>query len=85
MPEISRFQGIVILMYFDDHTPAHFHAVYGKHRITVEIETDSVHGSFPERALRLVLEWRSRRKNELIRDWDLARIHHPLFRIAPLE
>ena len=57
MPEISRFLGIVIGMFYREHGVAHFHAVYGEHEITVEIETGRIHGSFPPRALRLVLEW----------------------------
>ncbi len=85
MPEISRFHGIVILMLFDDHTPPHFHAVYGEYRITVDIETGLTQGQFPVRTLGRVLEWRSRRKRELLADWNLAQRHEPLVRIAPLE
>lgn len=57
MPEISRFLGIVIGMFFSEHGPAHFHAVYGEYKITVEIESGQVRGEFPPRAQRLVLEW----------------------------
>jgi hypothetical protein len=42
MPEISRFLGIVIAMYYDDHVPPHFHAKYGEFEITVEIESGAV-------------------------------------------
>ena len=56
MPEISRFLRIVIGMFFNEHGPPHFHAVYGDHKITVEIESGTVRGTFPPRALRLVLE-----------------------------
>ncbi len=56
MPEISRFLGIVIGMFYRDHVPPHFHAAYGEYEITVDIETGVVHGRFPKRALRLVLE-----------------------------
>lgn len=59
MPEISRFLGIVIAMYYRDHAPAHFHAVYGDHEITVEIATCAVNGSFPGRAMAHVQEWRA--------------------------
>jgi hypothetical protein len=56
MPEISRFLGIVIRMFYRDHAPPHFHAEYGAYEITVEIETGIVEGKFPKRALRAVLE-----------------------------
>ena len=56
MPEISRFLGIVIAMFYKDHAPPHFHAMYGDYEITVEIETGVINGRFPKRALRHVLE-----------------------------
>lgn len=51
MPELSRFLGIVIAMYYRDHGPPHFHAIYGDFEITVEIESGKVNGDFPRRAL----------------------------------
>jgi hypothetical protein len=58
MPELSRFFGIVIRMFYSDHEPAHFHAIYGEHEVLIEIETLSLfRGSLPRRALALVLEW----------------------------
>ena len=85
MPEISRFLGIVIGMFFNEHGVPHFHAVYGEFEITVEVETGAVHGEFPNRALRLVLEWAQLHKPELLDDWQRARQGQPLKRIAPLE
>ncbi len=85
MPEISRFLGIVIGMFYSEHGVAHFHAVYGEHEISVEIESRTVHGEFPERALRLVLEWANLHEQELIENWQLARQGQPLKRVAPLE
>jgi hypothetical protein len=85
VPEIYRFLDIVIGMFFNEHGVPHFHAVYGEHKITVEIESGSVRGDFPGRALRLVLEWAELHKQELSEDWDLARQRQPLKRIAPLE
>ncbi len=85
MPEISRFLGIVIGMFYSEHGVAHFHAVYGEHEISVEIESGTIHGEFPERALRLVLEWANLHKQELIENWQLARQGQPLKRVAPLE
>jgi hypothetical protein len=85
MPEISRFLGIVIAMYYDDHAPSHFHAKYGEYEITVDIESGAVKGHFPRRALRHVLEWYEIHRDELNADWELARQRRPLNRIAPLE
>jgi hypothetical protein len=86
MPEVSRFFGIVIGMYFNDHQPAHFHASYGDHEALIEIETLAVYrGRLPRRALALVLEWAALRRDELRRDWALARDGRPLHRIAPLD
>jgi hypothetical protein len=85
MPEISRFLGIVIGIFYSEHGVAHFHAVYGEHEISVEVESGKIHGQFPARALRLVLEWASLHREELIENWQLARQGQPLRRIAPLE
>ena len=85
MPELSRFLGIVIAMYYNDHGPAHFHAIYGNFEITIEIETGRVHGAFPPRALSHVQEWRDLHKIELFQNWELARKRETLNKIAPLE
>ena len=85
MPEISRFLGIVITMYFSEHNPPHFHAKYGTFKISVEIESGIVNGKFPKRALRAVLDWHALHKEELLEDWKLALKDQPLKRIKPLE
>ena len=56
MPEISRFLGIVIGMFYNEHGVAHFHAVYGEHEATIDIESERMHGYLPGRALALALE-----------------------------
>jgi len=86
MPEISRFFGIIIRMYFNDHLPPHFHAHYGEHQIEITIETlEVLKGKLPSRALGLVLEWASLHRDELRTDWDRARNEQPLEPIQPLE
>lgn len=85
MPEISRFLGIVISMYYDEHNPPHFHAKYGSFKISVEIESGIVNGKFPKRALRAVLDWYDLHKEELIQDWKFAVKNQPLKKIKPLE
>lgn len=85
MPEISRFLGIVIRMYFREHEPAHFHAEYGEYEITVDIETGVVTGKFPRRALFAVLEWYVLHKDALMANWRAAINRKPLSKIEPLE
>ena len=85
MPEISRFLGIVITMYWDDHQPAHFHARYGDYRIKVSLADGEVEGDFPGRALGHVLEWYGLHRAELDENWRLARERLPLRPIAGLE
>ena len=85
MPELSRFLGIIIAMYYRDHGPAHFHAVDGEFEIAVEIESGRVNGNFPKRALAHVLEWNELHRTELLRAWSLARASRPLPHIDPLE
>ena len=85
MPEISRFLGIVIAIFYRDHGPAHFHAFYGEFEVTVQIETGVVSGEFPRRALAHVLEWYELHRPELREDWELAQDRKPLKKITPLE
>ena len=85
MPELSRFLGIVIGMFPREHAPPHFHAVYGEYQVTTEIQSGVVHGDFPKRALRHVLEWLDLHQEELLADWDLIQAGRPANKIAPLE
>ncbi len=72
-------------MYYRDHNPPHFHAEYGEHEITVEIESGIVEGRFPRRALAAVLDWYKLHQNELARNWELVQARQPLDPIEPLE
>jgi len=85
MPELSRFFGIVVAMFWREHRPPHFHAFYADHHAEVEIASGAVEGYLPSRALKLVQEWRRLHKGELMVDWDLAEKRRTLKRIAPLE
>ncbi len=85
MPELCRFLGIVIRMFYRDHEPAHFHAVYGSYEITIGIADGAVQGDFPKRALGLVLEWYQLHQHELSANWTLARDRKALSPIPPLE
>ena len=72
-------------MYYRDHAPPHFHAIYGEFEITVAVETGAVAGDFPTRAVALVQEWRRLHRAELLEAWNLARAGQQLHRIEPLE
>ena len=85
MPEISRFLGVVITMYNNDHLPPHFHARYSGYEITININNGVVEGKFPKRALKHVLEWYELHQDELAENWDLAQGHRPTRKIPPLE
>jgi len=85
MPEISRFFGIVIKMFFDDHNPPHFHAEYGGHVALIEIRNLSVFsGSLPPRVMGFVIEWATIHQQELSVDWERARAQQDLLKIDPL-
>jgi hypothetical protein len=85
VPEISRFYGIVIRMYFGDHNPPHIHAEYSGQKARIDINTLGVFGgSLPARALGLAIEWTSLHREELLDLWQRARNLEPLHRIDPL-
>lgn len=86
MPEISRFFGIVIQMYYNDHDPPHFHVRYSGQRALVAIEDLAIlGGQLSPRALSLVREWAALHREELTEDWNLARAESELRPIPPLE
>ncbi len=82
MPEIARFYGIVIKLFFGDHPPPHFHAVYGEHIGLFSIDTlEMVEGDLPNRAKKLVVEWANINKMELKRIWETQEFR----KLPPLE
>ena len=86
MPTLSRFFGISILIYRNDHPPAHFHAFYGGHAAAISIETlDLLAGSLPRRAFTMVLEWAMIHRPELRENWLRAERHEAALPIAPLD
>ena len=86
MPELSRFYGIIIRMFYGDHSPPHFHALYQGEEVQVDLETLSViAGSMPRRALRLVLEWAALHRDELRRAWAAATRNQEPDKIPPLD
>lgn len=86
MPEISRFFGIVIKMFFDDHNPPHFHAEYGNDLALIDIRSLSAFsGRLSPRVMGLVIEWATLHQQELLADWERARSQQELQKIPPLE
>jgi hypothetical protein len=86
MPEICRFFGVLIQMYFSEKHAPHFHVRYAEQRASVDIETFGiVSGSLPPRVLGFVTEWAALHRRELIENWDRARRGRRLHPIAPLE
>lgn len=74
MPEISRFLGIIIRMFYNEHNPPHFHAIYNEYEAEINIETMEIkHGSLPKKVYALVLEWATEHREELMNDWNMMR------------
>ncbi len=85
MPEISRFYGIIIKMYFNEHNPPHFHIEYQDYEAIMNIETGDVTGKLSRRAIRLVYDWLDENKEALLENWKLSEEHKPLNAIKPLD
>jgi hypothetical protein len=86
MPTISMFYGILIQMYWDEHAPPHFHAIYGEFKATIDIRKLVISdGSLPRRAAALVLDWAELHQQELLEDWDLCQVRQQPKPIEPLK
>jgi hypothetical protein len=86
MPELSRFYGIVIQMYYGDHPPPHFHAIYAGRKATIDIETLAfIDGQLPARARGLVIEWATLHQDELREAFRRAAGMEIPGKIAPLD
>lgn len=86
MPKISEFFGIAIYVYWRDHGPAHFHAIYGGEEASISIEDLSLlNGRLSPRAMGLVMEWATIHQMELREVWSRAQNLEPLGRIDPLS
>lgn len=81
----SAFYGIAIFMYWDDHDPAHYHAIHAQHEALIVLADRSVlRGSLPPRALRLVRTWHRMHQEELEAAWEQAKASYPPATIDPL-
>ncbi len=85
MPEISRFLGIVIYMYFNEHNPPHFYAEYNEYKAAISIETFGVvAGKLPSKVLSLVVEWAQEHQLELLDNWNSIQESGQYNKINPL-
>lgn len=85
MPELSRFFGIIVVMYYNDHEPAHFHVRYAEQRAKFSIEgLTIIDGAVSARVRGLVTEWGSLHVPELRENWRRILAREPLLRIDPL-
>ncbi len=85
MPEISRFYGIIIRMFFNDHNPPHFHATYQDYDAIIHIENGIIKGEMPRRALTLIYDWLDMHKEELLNNWKLLQETGEFNPIEPLK
>jgi hypothetical protein len=86
MPTISAFYGILIKMFFNDHSPPHFHVEYGEFKAIVDIKALVVtEGNLPRRAQELVLDWAELHQDELLEDWRLCMDKQQPLPIEPLR
>ena len=86
VPTISAFYGILIQMFWQEHAPPHFHALYAEYEAVIEIRNlETIRGRLPRRALALVLEWAALHTNELMENWKLCEIRQNPRKIPPLE
>lgn len=85
MPEISRFLGIVIYMYFNEHNPPHFHAEYNEFRASIAIASlGLVEGKLPPKVMSLVVEWAQEHQDELLENWNSIKETGKFHKINPL-
>jgi len=85
MPELSRFLGIVIYMYFNEHNPPHFHAEYNEFKAAILIKTlGIIEGKLPSKVLSLVVEWAQEHQDELLENWNCIQDTGKYHKIKPL-
>ena len=85
MPELSRFLGMVISIYIEDHNPPHFHVEYNEHEAVISInDLQVIKGNLPSRVLGLIMEWADLHRAELMDNWNSVKENGKFTKIAPL-
>jgi hypothetical protein len=86
MPEISRFFGIIIRMFYDEHNPPHFHADYQGNKAVFDFNGNVLKGDIKSKTARkLIREWVDLYAKELMENWNLARNDKKIKKISPLD
>jgi len=88
MPELSRFNGIVVKMLYMDnvqHNKPHIHAEYGEHSVVVSLDGDVIEGGFPRNKMKLLVAWIEIHREDLESNWKLLSKGEQYFRIDPLK
>ncbi len=86
MPEISRFYGIRITIYFDDHLPSHFHAEYGEYEAVFSIKDgEIINGKLPNTAKKLVKKWYELQKVNILKTWEQIQNDEVFDKVPPLD
>lgn len=85
MPEISRFYGVIILMFIDDHNPPHIHVRYGGYRTSITIEGHVVKGPLPKRFYKMIFDWMDKHHDELMENWNRLQNDKDPNPVAPFE
>ena len=86
MPEISRFFGIVVRMYYDEHNPPHLHAEYSGNKAVFDFQGNIIKGDLSSKtAIKLMREGIDIHEIELVKDWNLARANKEIKKINPLD
>lgn len=82
---ISCFYGIIVMMFFDEHNPPHFHVRYNEYKAIININDGLITGTLPRRVVNLVYEWLDLHKEELLTNWNLLKANHQPNPITPLD
>jgi hypothetical protein len=83
VPTVASFNGVIIILYFNDHAPPHFHARHGDHEAAITITPAGVlAGKLPAAATKDVLAWATRHTAELMANWQRCQAHQPVHPIA---
>ena len=85
MPEISRFYGIMVMMFGDDHNPPHFHVRYGSCEASITIDKGVVTGQLPRSVLKKVFAWMDEHHDELIDNWNRLQKGDDSLPVAPYK
>lgn len=86
MPEISRFYGMTIQLFYDDHNPPHFHVTYGSYKAVFSIDTlEIIEGKLPKKQALLIVQWAYLHRQELFQTWETVKNRQVPKKIKPLK